>query len=120
MGLMREHSIVLPADLSMLFKALITLEGFARQLDPDFKLIEHLSPFVRHIIMSRYTPKAIAGRSGRSMLDLLGMIGNPSRDMVRLVKGMRRGKFHIDIDVKRLDHFGYQIDKSANRLPWAS
>ena len=116
MGLMREHSIVLPADLSMLFKALITLEGFARQLDPDFKLIEHLSPFVRHIIMSRYTPKAIAGRSGRSMLDLLGMIGNLPRDMVRLVKGMRRGKFHIDIDVKRLDHFGYQIDKSANRL----
>ena len=26
------------------------------------------------------------------------------------------GKFRIDIDVKRLDHFGQQLDKSANRL----
>ena len=30
-AILREHSIVLPADLALLFKALITLEGFGRR-----------------------------------------------------------------------------------------
>lgn len=116
MALMREHSIVLPADLSMLFKALITLEGFARQLDPAFQMVNHLTPFVRKIILDRYTPKALLAKGGRGVLDFVDMIGGLPRDVVRLAKEMRRGKFRIDIDVKRLDRFGYQIDKSANRL----
>ena len=33
--ILREHSIVLPPDLALLFKALITLEGFGRQFDPE-------------------------------------------------------------------------------------
>ena len=39
MALMRDHSIMLPSDLSMLFKALITLEGFARQINPHFQMV---------------------------------------------------------------------------------
>ena len=116
MALMREHSIVLPADLSMLFKALITLEGFARQLDPDFKLVAHLTPFVRHIILARYTPKAIADKGVRGLLDMVGMVADLPRDISRLLGTARRGKLRLDIDVKRLDSFGHQIDKSANRL----
>ena len=35
-GIVREHSIVLPADLTLMFKALITMEGLGRQYDPEF------------------------------------------------------------------------------------
>ena len=41
-AIVREHSIVLPSDLSLMFKALITLEGLGRQYDPDFHIIDHL------------------------------------------------------------------------------
>ena len=46
-GIVREHSIVLPSDLSMMFKALITLEGLGRQYDPDVHIIDHLAPLLR-------------------------------------------------------------------------
>src|SRR6516162_4921355 len=39
-AILREHSIVLPADLTLLFKALITLEGLAHRYDADFRLID--------------------------------------------------------------------------------
>src|SRR6516162_9697294 len=39
-AILREHSIMLPADLTLLFKALITLEGLGRQYDPEFQLVE--------------------------------------------------------------------------------
>lgn len=114
--LMRDNSIVLPSDLSMLFKALITLEGLVRQLDPEFQMVSHLTPFVRKIILDRYQPAALLERGGRGILDLIGFLGDLPRDVVKLAKEMRRGKFRIDLDLKRLDQFGKQLDTSANRL----
>src|SRR5262249_55732219 len=45
-AILREHSIVLPPDLALLCKALITLEGFGRQYDPEFRLVERAEPFL--------------------------------------------------------------------------
>ena len=59
-AILREHAIVMPADLTLLFKALISLEGLGRQYDPEFRLIERVKPFLDRA-MRRALP---AGRSG--------------------------------------------------------
>jgi ubiquinone biosynthesis protein len=45
-AILREHSIVLPVDLTLMFKALISLEGLGRHYDPEFRLIERAKPFL--------------------------------------------------------------------------
>jgi len=114
--IMREHSLVLPSDLTLLFKTLITLEGFGRQLDPEFHLISHLTPFVTRVIRERYTPAALLKRGRRNVNELYGLVTSLPRDLGRLIREARRGRFKIDLDLKRLDHFGQQLDRSANRL----
>lgn len=114
--IMREHSMVLPSDLTLLFKAFITLEGFGRQLDPAFHLVTHLAPFVERVIRERYTPAAMWQRGRRNVSELFGLITDLPRDLGRLVREARRGRFRIDLDLKRLDHFGQQLDRSANRI----
>lgn len=114
--IMREHSLALPSDLTLLFKTLITLEGFGRQLDPEFHLVNHLAPFVRKVIGERYTPAALWKRGRRNVNELYGLVTNLPRDLGRLIREARRGRFKIDLDLKRLDHFGQQLDRSANRL----
>ncbi len=116
MALIRDHGIVLPPDLAMLFKALITLEGLGRQLDPEFYLVDQLTPFVRELIKARYHPKAIARKGKQSLLDGITMLAGLPHDMVRMARDVRQGKFRINLDLVRLDSFGRQIDKSANRL----
>ena len=49
-AIIREHSIVMPSDLTLMFKALITMEGLGRQYDPDFHVLDHLTPLVRAAI----------------------------------------------------------------------
>jgi ubiquinone biosynthesis protein len=115
-AIMREHSIAVPPDLTLLFKALITLEGYGRQMDPEFRMVEHLTPFVRRLIIDRYKPGALAKRAERGLGDALSLVSDLPRDVVRLVKEVRRGKFKIELDLKRLDHFGHQLDRSSNRL----
>lgn len=113
---MREHSLALPSDLTLLFKTLITLEGFGRQLDPEFHLVSHLAPFVTRVIRQRYTPASLFKRGRHSIHDLYGLVTSLPRDLGRLIREARRGRFKIDLDLKRLDHFGQQLDRSANRL----
>jgi ubiquinone biosynthesis protein len=38
------------------------------------------------------------------------------RDLVRLLRQARRGRLRIDLDLKRLDSFGAQINRASNRL----
>ena len=115
-AIMRSHSIVLPADLALLFKALITLEGLGRRLDPEFQLVPYLTPFVKRVLAERYSPRAVSRRMQRSVGGLLASLGGLPGDIVRLVRDARRGRMKIEFDLKRLDHFGHQIDRSASRL----
>ena len=115
-AIVREHSIVLPADLSLMFKTLITLEGLGRQYDPDFHIVQHLRPLVRQALAERYQPKALVQR-GRSALDeFLGVAASVPRDLARLLREARRGKARIDLDLKRLDSFGRQLDRTLDRV----
>jgi ubiquinone biosynthesis protein len=114
--IMRDNSLVLPSDLTLLFKALITLEGLGQQLDPEFHMVDHLTPFVRKVITDRYTPAALLKRGRHGVRDLLSIVTGLPRDLARLLREARRGKMKIDLDLKRLDHFGHQLDHSTNRL----
>ncbi|AMC34601.1 ABC1 kinase family protein [Janthinobacterium sp. B9-8] len=114
--MMREHQITLPSDLTLLFKALITLEGLGRQLDPEFQMVTHLTPFVKEVILARFHPRALIKKSKEGVFEAVQLLSGLPRDIGKLIKQARRGNLRIDLDLKRLDHFGLQITRSANRL----
>lgn len=115
-AILREHRIVLPADLSMMFKALITLEGLGRQYDEDFRITEHLAPLLRRALRERYAPAEIARRGRGALADFLGVLTSVPRDFARLLREARRGRARIDLDLKRLDSFGRQLDRTLDRV----
>jgi len=115
-AVLRENNLSIPPDLTMLFKALITLEGFGHLLNPDFHIVDHLEPFVHEVMEARYSPSAIYLRFRRNLRELNEMITGLPRDISRLMRKLRRGQMRIDLDLRRLDHFGMQINQAANRL----
>jgi ubiquinone biosynthesis protein len=114
-AILRKHSIVLPTDLTLLFKALITLEGLGRQYDPEFRLIDRVKPFIDRAMREHYQPVETARRVQQTLSDLLGVVTSIPRDLARLVKDARQGRMRIDLDLKRLDHFGDRVDRTINR-----
>jgi len=115
-ALMRDNNLMLPADLTLLFKTLITLEGLGQQLDPEFHMIDHVTPFVERVIQRRYTPQALLARGRKSMRETLDVLADLPRDLRHLLRDMRRGRVKVDLDLKRLDQFGHQLDRASNRL----
>jgi ubiquinone biosynthesis protein len=114
-AILREHSIVLPVDLTLLFKALISLEGLGRQYDPEFRLIERAKPFLERAMRERYQPAEAARRAQETLSDVFGLVTSIPRDLARLVKDARHGRMRIDLDLKRLDSFGHRLHSAINR-----
>ena len=57
--ILREHGLSLPADLALMIKAFITLEGMGRQLDPDFDIASEASPFLRQVLLAHAAPRRL-------------------------------------------------------------
>jgi len=94
-ALMRDNNLVLPADLTLLFKTLITLEGLGQQLDPEFHMIDHVTPFVERVIQQRYTPQALLARGRKSVRETLEVLADVPRDLRHLLRDMRRGRVKV-------------------------
>jgi ubiquinone biosynthesis protein len=112
----RDHGIVLPSDLTLMFKALISLEGLGRRYDPDFRLADRIKPFLDRAIAARYAPAEVGRRSGASVGQFLDLVGSVPRDLGRLLKDARRGRMRVDLDLKRLDSFGRKLDSTIDRI----
>jgi ubiquinone biosynthesis protein len=114
-AILREHSIVLPADLALLFKALITLEGFGRRYDPEFRLVDRVEPFLNRAMSGRYQPVDVLWRGQATLSDFLGLVASIPGDLARLVKDARHGRMRVDLDLKRLDSFGDRVHTAVDR-----
>ncbi len=115
-AVVREHGILLPTDLTLMFKALITLEGLGRKYDPEFRLVDRLKPFLDRAIAARFAPAAVVQRTGSSLGHFLGLVSSVPRDLGRLLKDARRGRMRVDLDLKRLDSFGRKLDSAIDRI----
>ena len=115
-AILREHAIFMPADLTLLFKALISLEGLGRQYDPEFRLVERVKPFVERAMQQRYQPAEAVRRGQATLNDFLGLVMAMPRDLARLIKDARQGRIRVDLDLKRLDSFGDRLDRAIDRV----
>ena len=115
-ALLREHEILLPADLTLMFKALISLEGLGRQYDPEFRFVDRVRPFLDRALSERYQPVVALRRSQSTLANAFGLLTTVPRDLARLVKDARRGRLRIDLDLKRLDSFGERLHNTIDRM----
>ena len=115
-AILRQHRLALPADLALLVKAFITLEGMGRELDPDFDMAGEAMPMLEQALRARYTPAALIKRGWQAAGEALALIADLPHDLSKLLRAARRGRLEIHIDITHLKRVGNQLDRAANRL----
>lgn len=115
-AILRQHRLLLPADLALLVKSFISLEGMGRELDPDFDIASEAMPMLEQALRTRYSPSAILKRGGRSLGEALSLIAGLPHDLSQLLRAARRGRLEIHIEIAHLKHVGNQLDGAVNRL----
>jgi ubiquinone biosynthesis protein len=119
LSVMRRYRIQAPADLMLLVRAFVTIEGVGRQLDPTFKLIEQARPVVLEILRDRLTPAGIAGRAGQMGRDIALALQSVPGDLLEIVSKAKDDRLQIQFVHRNLDHFVREMDRASNRLGFA-
>jgi ubiquinone biosynthesis protein len=110
------HQLRMMPGFYLLVKAMITIEGVALKLDPQFNMMEHLDPFVRKMIREQYGIHTIlrdGGEAAGDLFHLLRDLPTETREILQLVKS---GHIKIEFEHKGLDPLIKKIDQVTNRL----
>lgn len=116
---MSRHRLTFSADLMLLIKALATIEGVGRQLDPDFQMLAHAAPFAERMVLSQFSVPALADRSFEAGRELAGALRSLPSDIAEVLRTARTDRLQIQFVHRNLDYFVREMDRSSNRLSFA-
>jgi len=117
--ILTQYQIKFSPDLILLAKALVTMEGIGRQLDPEFNMVGHLRPFMERLLHDRMTPGNLSRELLRTAQSYGALARNLPRDLKEFINRLNRNKFKIDLEHRGLERLIADIDKSSNRLSFS-
>jgi len=117
--LMREYQLLLPADLLVLFKALVTADGVLTRLDPQLDLITTAKPAIAKMLKEQLSWK-IAKRLGLDGLELgRGLLGELPQLTRLLVSRLKHGVLEVRMDLPGLERLERSLRLASTRLSLA-
>lgn len=109
----------MPPGFYLMLKAIVTLEGVARRLDPSFDMVESIKPFAKRAMQERLRPDRLAKDMYYGALDLTPMLKEfpaQARDILGLIK---RGKLRIEFQHQGLEPVLKTHERMMTRLIFA-
>jgi ubiquinone biosynthesis protein len=113
------HRLGIPPDLFLMIKALSTVEGLGRMLDPDLDVIEQASPFMKRMQLNRVNPQRIATDIANSGNEFLRLLKDIPREVRIILKMARQGKVKMEFEHRGLEPMLAGHDRISNRLSFA-
>jgi len=114
--LMSRHQLRIPPDIFLVMKSLATMEGIARQLDPEFDMIARAAPFIQQVKLAKLTPERIARDLFTFSGELVAFFKHFPSDMLEISRLVREQKLGLTIDEQSLRSIENNRDKSSNRI----
>ena len=109
----------LPPDIFLMIKALSSVEGVGRTLDPEFDLIAHASPFIKQVKLERFGPKRISTDVFDMMSRLLQFLQQFPKDLMDLAGMIRQQRLSFQLEHKGLETLLATQDQTSNRMAFA-
>ena len=103
MQLLHDNGLVLPADLSLLFRVMLQLQGLGRDLNTEVRVTELLEPYMKKLLAERFDPRRIARHAGRTFRGWDHLAASLPGDIEEIVQQIRAGKLGVDFRVHDSD-----------------
>ena len=119
MNVTSQNRIKIPQDLFLLSKALITIEGVGKKLDPDFDMVTQTKPFIEKLLKQSYNPKRIAKEIRKFARGLYNFTSSLPKDLTLIFNKIKKGTLRIEFEHKGLENLISQMDKVSNRIAFS-
>ncbi len=116
MDLSYRHQLKMPAYLTGLMKALITVEGVGKKLDPDYDFMDNAQPLVDKALQERLKAESVYKYIRRRYYrDLRPLTALPS-NFNRLVRRAGEGRLKIKMEMELSNKAYHGISRLVSRL----
>jgi ubiquinone biosynthesis protein len=113
-----DYKIKLPANLLLLLKALVIMEGVGLQLDPHYDIIANIGPYVQRLLSKRFSPLRIRRELMKSAEDTTNLLRELPEDVREILRKVKEGKLHIEFEHKGLQPMADKISESIKLLSY--
>lgn len=114
--IVQTHHLTVPPNLTLMLKALVTVEGLGRTLYPEFDMVSELRPYLKQITLRRYDPRR-RFRDGLTILDdLYRLIEDFPRSTRDILQKIKQGELRVQFEHRNLEGLVREMDRSTNRI----
>ena len=114
-----DFQLHIPPDLFLMIKALGTVEGVGRMLDPDFDMIDRATPFITNVKLARYKPERIVEDVFDISTKLLRFVRQFPKEVLDITQMIRRQKLSVRIEHRGLETMLVTHDRISNRISFS-
>ncbi len=116
MELAYRYQLRMPAYMTSLMKALITVEGLGKKLDPSFNFTEVAAPLASKVYSERLKPENVARYIKRRYYQDIKPLGEMPANFNRLIKNTGEGRLQMTIQVDFTPRASRKLTQLISRL----
>lgn len=90
-----EFGLEIPPDFLLVGKALMTIEGIGKEIDPELDILEEARPHFVEILRKRYAPERLATDAWRGLQRLSGAAYELPQQLREIMDDLRDGRLTI-------------------------
>jgi ubiquinone biosynthesis protein len=111
-----QYRIQVPGDWMIVFKAILTIEGMGRTLDPQFDLLAMGEDLVKDLVKSQYSFQRISKDFAFIAKDLAALLQVLPRQMRWMFRKFNSNDFAFEIKSPDIQDIRVQIDRTGRKL----
>ncbi len=119
LGLIREYRLLLPPDLLVLFKALVTADGVLTRLDPELDLVATARPAVEKMLRQQFSWKVAKGLGIEGLELGRGVLSDLPKLTRLMVHRLKHGVLDLKVDMPGLERLERSLRLASTRLSLA-
>jgi ubiquinone biosynthesis protein len=112
----RKYDIRLPADFTLLERALFETESTCRLLDPDFDLFKSAAPIIQEITMEKAGPKEQIRDLIRTLRRYQKLFKFLPGRIEKLMNKLEAGEFTVKMDIRGATHLETRLSEMFKRI----
>lgn len=117
-GVAARHGLVLPAELVLFFKSIVSLEGMGRMIVKDFDFLSYSMEFAAELVQVKADPRRLFTDASVLARDVNALVNTLPRQLKQVLRRVNDPDFAIKVQNTDAELMRRAIEKGFRRIFW--
>ena len=111
-----KYNIRVPGDWMVVFRAIVTMEGMGRMLDPEFDMIAMGESLVKDIVQIQTSPARLTEDAFKISKDFLSLLEGLPRTLRWALRKLARNDYALELKIPEVNRLTDQVNWGSRRI----